>query len=383
MAKKEHNPFLLKGYLGPDYFCDREQETARLINNALNGVNTTLISARRMGKTGLLRHVLAELKKQKIPCLYLDAYSCVNLQQFSDLLITSILQAFPQKSSIAGKILDFLKSLRPTISYDSISGQPQVNIDFKSNQEYEQSISQLFLQLEQNEQPIIIMIDEFQQIANFPEQNVEAMLRSIIQGLNQSRFIFSGSHCHILADMFGARDRPFYMSTQFLNLGPIPEQAYTAFIRKHFSKAGKQISPEALQYVLDYSRRHTYYTQALCNRLYATNQQQIDLRFVMLEANMLVQEQEAVFYQYRQLLSDAQWQLLIAMAKEEKVFKPTAHKFLTAHKLGSSSTVQRSIQALETKEMIQWVESESESYWQVYDCFLSRWLAWKYENSRP
>ncbi|MFN3530823.1 MAG: AAA family ATPase [Bacteroidia bacterium] len=383
MAKKEYNPFLLKGYLGPEYFCDREKETSRLISNALNGVNTTLISARRMGKTGLLRHVAAELKKQKIHCLYIDAYSCVDLKQFSDLLISSILQVFPPKSTLAAKVLDFLKALRPTISYDSISGQPQVNIDFKSNQEYEQSLSQLFLQLEQSEQPIVIMIDEFQQIANFPEQNVEAMLRSIIQGLNQSRFIFSGSHRHMLADMFGARERPFYMSTQFLQLGSIPEEAYSSFIRRQLSKAGKQISNEALQYVLDYSRRHTYYTQALCNRLYATSEQELDLPFVKLEANMLVQEQEAVFYQYRRLLSDAQWQLLIAMAKEDKVFKPTANSFLTAHKLGSSSTVQRSIQALETKEMIQWVSDETEAYWQVYDCFLSRWLAWKYQNMRP
>lgn len=132
---------------------------------------------------------------------------------------------FPPKSTLAAKVLDFLKALRPTISYDSISGQPQVNIDFKSNQEYEQLLSRLFLQLEQSEQPIVIMTDEFQQIANFPEQNVEAMLRSIIQGLNQSRFIFSGSHRHMLADMFGARDRPFYMGTQFLQLGPIPEEA--------------------------------------------------------------------------------------------------------------------------------------------------------------
>lgn len=383
MAIKDHNPFILKGYLGPDYFCDREKETHRLISNALNGVNTTLISSRRMGKTGLLRHVVAELQKQNIHCLYLDAYSCVDLKQFSDLLITHVLRAFPPKSSVATKVLDFLKSLRPTISYDSISGLPQVNIDYKNNQEYEQSLTQLFAQLEQSEQPIVIMIDEFQQIASFPEKNVEAVLRSVIQGLNQSRFIFSGSHRHILADMFGARDRPFYMSTQFLNLGPIPEAAYAAFIRKHFSKAGKNITDEALTYVLTYTRRHTYYTQALCNRLYATSAKQLDLPFVQLAANMLVQEQESVFYQYRQLLSDAQWQLLIAMAKEEKVHHPTANKFLNAHKLGSSSTVQRSLQSLETKEMIQWVETETETYWHVYDCFLSRWLAWKYESSRP
>jgi len=75
------------------------------------------------------------------------------------------------------------------------------------------------------------------------------------------------------------------------------------------------------------------------------------------------------------LLSDALWQLLIAITTEEKVYQSTASKFITAYKLGSSSTVQRSLQALEAKEMIQRVEGENSGYYQVHACFLSRWLA--------
>ena len=379
-APKTHNPFLLKGYLGPDYFCDRQAETERLISNALNGVNTTLISARRMGKTGLLRHVSAQLHLQKINSVYIDIYSCTDLKQFTDLLVTNVLQAFPPKSSLAKSMLDFLKSVRPVISYDGLTGLPQVSVDFKSYHEYEQSLSKLFRRLEASEKPVVIMIDEFQQIANFPEQNVEALLRSIVQGLNQCRFIFSGSHKHMLTDMFGARDRPFFMSTQFLNLGPIPADQYADFINNHFSKAKRSIHPEGMDEILQFSRRHTYYTQALCNRLYATKNSAIDSSFVRQEAYLLVQEQEAIYYQYRQLLSDAQWQLLIAIALEEKVFQPTAAPFIQKYKLSASSTVQRSLQALESKEMIQWVETENDSFYQVYDCFLSRWLAWKYQN---
>mgnify|MGYP006889483212 CR=1 FL=1 len=47
------NPFLITGYQGPDYFCDREKETASLMSALKNGKNITLISPRRMGKTGL------------------------------------------------------------------------------------------------------------------------------------------------------------------------------------------------------------------------------------------------------------------------------------------------------------------------------------------
>ena len=44
------NPFLITGYQGPDYFCDREKETASLMSALKNGRNITLISPRRMGE---------------------------------------------------------------------------------------------------------------------------------------------------------------------------------------------------------------------------------------------------------------------------------------------------------------------------------------------
>ena len=52
------NPFLTAGYVGPDYFCDRKQEAEELIRNLDNDRNTTLISPRRYGKTGLIQQVL-------------------------------------------------------------------------------------------------------------------------------------------------------------------------------------------------------------------------------------------------------------------------------------------------------------------------------------
>ena len=51
------NPFIIAGYNTPDYFCNREQETKKVIESLKNGRNLTLISPRRMGKTGLVKHV--------------------------------------------------------------------------------------------------------------------------------------------------------------------------------------------------------------------------------------------------------------------------------------------------------------------------------------
>ena len=52
---KEINPFIVTGKIAPEYFCDRVQESARLIKSLTNGNNMVIISPRRMGKTGLIR----------------------------------------------------------------------------------------------------------------------------------------------------------------------------------------------------------------------------------------------------------------------------------------------------------------------------------------
>ena len=74
------NPFLLTGYISPDYFCDREQETQKLISALKNGRNLTLISPRRMGKTGLIRHVFYRMRSEKqAKCYYVDLYKTDSL----------------------------------------------------------------------------------------------------------------------------------------------------------------------------------------------------------------------------------------------------------------------------------------------------------------
>lgn len=57
MKNKIANPFFTGGYMGPEYFCDRQNETDLLLKAISSKRNVTLISLRRMGKTGLLKHV--------------------------------------------------------------------------------------------------------------------------------------------------------------------------------------------------------------------------------------------------------------------------------------------------------------------------------------
>ena len=122
------NPFLIKGYLSPEYFCDRIEETETLLRNIRNGADTTLISPRKYGKTGLVYHLFDIIQREKKPIetLYVDIYATRSMSDFIKVMAEAVLKKFPEKSAIGSKFLTFIKSLRPVISYDTLTGIPQI-----------------------------------------------------------------------------------------------------------------------------------------------------------------------------------------------------------------------------------------------------------------
>ncbi len=376
---QEGNPFKLRAYTIPNLFCDREDEVKLLSSYAKNGVDITLFSLRRMGKTGLIQHFFNQLKaKNKQKTIYVDIYDTQNITAFTNRLATAILQEFPEEQSIGKRFFKLLKSFSPTISFDQFTGVPEVSLTFHSDQQQQHTLKSLLFFLEKQNEQVIIAIDEFQQIANYPEKNVEAILRTIVQQLNNVNFIFSGSHKHLLIEMFNSTKRPFFSSTTPMYLDKINEEAYQNFIVRLFGEQKKKIEEDAVSFILKWTKRHTYYTQALCNKVYQISDKKIDLETVYLACDRILDEQEVVFYQYRKLLTAGQWNLLIAIAKDDVVFQPTGAAFVGKYNLGNPTSVRRSLKSLVDKEMvIHEIDKNGNNYYEVYNCFLSRWLARK------
>jgi len=367
------NPFITTGYHGRDFFCDREAETQSLLDNIANGRSTTLTSIRRIGKTGLIKHVLANLPSKQTG-IYVDILPTENLNEFLNVLASAIFNTIPERSTPGKKILDFIKSLRPVITYDPLSGIPQVSFDVRPD-ETNRNIASVFQYLENFPQMVVVAIDEFQQILQYPEKNTDSWLRSIIQSLNNVRFIFAGSQQHLMTELFADPSRPFFQSAGFLRIGKINSKQYSAFIRKHFLKAGKQISIEIINEILDWTDTHTYYVQLLCNRVYASDPLVVSSETWKDEAARLLQEQEIVFFKYRDLLTKQQWLLLKSIAHEGEVYYPTSKDFIAKYTLGSSATVLRSLQALLSKEMIYSdYNPDGQMFYSVYDVLFRRWM---------
>jgi AAA+ ATPase superfamily predicted ATPase len=375
--EKPLTPFPSVGYFGPEFFCDRENETASLVNNIKGGQSTTLVSVRRIGKTGLIKHLQYQLNKDYI-CIYVDILPTENSIDFLNALATAILNALPEKTSIGSKIWKFIQTLRPVISFDSLSGTPNVSFNVQPK-ESERQIETLFEFLEQQEKQVVFAIDEFQQILEYPQKNMEAWLRTIIQQLKNIVFIFSGSQPHLMHQMFANPSKPFFRSTVFLQLEKINAAVYQKFIEQKFTDAKKEISDKVVREMLDWANVHTYFVQLLCNRVFIHAKKKVTTETWQNVAVKMLEEQQPLFLGYRDILTGEQWKLLKAIAKEGQAYSLTSKKFVQKFNLGSPATVLRSLKSLQKKSFIyKQFDENGDTFYSVYDVLFQRWIQNQY-----
>jgi len=369
--KTPTNPFPTAGYYGPKYFCNRLQESQKISQLLQNGQSCLLMGNRRLGKTALVHHIHQMLPKNW-GFIYLDILATENEEQLLNAFGAALLRSFNEKSKIGKKVWEFLKSLHPTISFDQLTGVPQVS--FQSLQS-EKPIKDILFFLAQLDQPTVIAIDEFQQISQYPEKNTDAWLRSAMQQLQNVFFLFSGSKQSLLNELFTNPGRPFFKSASPIQIGKISKMEYNDFIIHHFKNNKKIISNEVVGEMLEWTKCYTYYVQLLANRMFQINLREYGRKDWQECAKNILLEQQPFFIHYRTLLSPQQWKLLTAIAKTGTAYAPTSKDFIAKNKLGSAATVFKSIEALLEKEMIyKEYEQDGKAYYEVYDVLFERWI---------
>ncbi len=368
-----NNPFLIYGYAGPDYFCDRQQETEQLVAALQNGRNVTLISPRRMGKTGLIHHVFHHLRQQKdaeIVTVYIDIFSTRNLRELVNLLGRALLEASQSRwDSIVQQMGQWLKHCRPVLSVDSLTGAPSLSLVMEAGQE-EPTLNDLFRYMASLDREIYIAIDEFQQITQYAERGTEALLRSEIQFVPQAHFIFSGSSKHLMTEMFASSKRPFYQSTQVMEIGTIGREVYREWASRTFTANRCTLEAEAFDHLYATFEGHTWYVQSVLNRLYQRAHSISTASEVDQCIQQILEEQTTTYQTMLSLLPDRQVDLLKAIAQEGSVSNPTKGDFIARHRLKAASSVTAALKSLTEKEV---VYQAPDSY-SVYDRFLSLWL---------
>lgn len=332
-----NNPFVVYGYKGAEYFCDRQKETEKMISTLHNERNITLVAPRRMGKTVLIHHVFHQMEEQYegVKCFYLDIFATKNLEQMVQLMA----------SEIIGKL-----DLKPS--------------------EGRESLKRIFEYLKQSGKRCYIAIDEFQQILSYPEDGVEAMIRSYIQFLPNVYFVFSGSQQHMMQEMFLSANRPFFQSSLVLSLPCIEEPVYRKFANRLLSSQHRVIDESVFSYIYQQSGSVTWYVQAILHGIYEHGSYGITKSLVDEVIQELIEEQAMAYQNYCAWLTENQQMLLLAIASESLVSSPLSQQFISTHHLPATSSVKTALKALVDKQLV----SKTPNGYLVSDRFFAKWL---------
>lgn len=373
MAKVK-NPFIVTGKIEPEYFCDRVNESARLIKSITNGNNLVVISPRRMGKTGLIQFCYDKPEiANEYYTFFIDVLHTSSLREFTYLLGRTIYDTLlPRSHKMVNLFIQTIKSINGKFGFDPITNLPTFNIELGDIEMPEYTLEEIFRYLANADKPCIVAIDEFQQIAKYPEKNIEALLRTHIQKLKNSNFIFAGSERHMMQEMFISSARPFYNSADILELKAIVPEIYVPFVLEHFERRNKRISAENVKWVYDLFKGHTYYIQRTFNESYADTADNEECTREIIDGAIsnMVAYNDTIFREILSNIPEKQKALLYAIAKDGEAMQITSAQFIKRHALSSASSVQAAIKKLLERDIV----TEINKVYSVTDKLFAMWI---------
>lgn len=368
------NPFIVAGKIPAKYFCDRKEESKRLIDCIENQENVVLISPRRMGKSKLIDYCFDKSDiRNNYYTLQADILQTTSLQEFIQVLGSVVYKQLARRSEQLFRLFAAtLRSLSASFGFDPIQNTPTFDIKLGDITAPEYSLEEIFNYIEKADKRCVIAIDEFQQITNYAEKNVEAILRTRIQRCSNANFIFAGSRRRILNEMFLSNKRPFYQSASLIQLNAIPKETYLKFVKKHFTDGQKDIEKEAVLNVYNTFEGVTYYMQRIMHDCFMevrshevcteTLTKKITQRFV--------QENDTRLREMMSFISEQQKALLYAICKEGTARQITSASFVRNHNLRSQSSVQSAVKRLLEYDLI----TGQEHQYRISDPLLSLWI---------
>lgn len=275
-----NKPFVYGMSVDGEHFTDRKLETQRLKLNFENGINSILISSRRMGKTSLVRKVMSDLDNPNIVTVYMDIYKCRSEYEFYEKFATSVIQATSTKmEQMLEMAKEFIMSITPKITY---SPDPGTNFTLSLGINKTGNTPEEILNLperiaEKRNINIVICIDEFQQIGEFDDSlSVQKTIRSVWQHQRHTSYCLFGSKKHLMSKMFYSRNLPFYQFGDMFFLKKIETKDWVPFIISRFQSVDKTISIQLAEKICTTVDNYSAYVQQLAWNVLAVSGNDVD-----------------------------------------------------------------------------------------------------------
>ena len=380
MTQNFEAPFVFGVRVEGDAFTDRKEETERLKANFTYGVNTILISPRRMGKTSLVDKACSLVEDEHIRIAHIDAFGCRSEHDFVNAFATAVVRATSGKwDEWMENAKVFLSRFVPKISF----GQDPMT-DFSISLEYNphNTTTEEVLQLPEviakaKGIRIVVCIDEFQQLGDFPDSlTFQKKLRGVWQRQSHVSYCLYGSKKHMMEQMFQNQSYPFYRFGDLFYLDKISEDDWAAYIRERFKVTGKRISDDLARVICSVTDRYSSYVQQLAWLVWLKAQNEATMADVQYAIDRLLDACEPLFIQQTEELSAYQMNFLHALANGVHTGF-TQSSVLSGYRLGTAANVTRLRKALIEKDLI---TVSTPKHLEISDPILTLWLkrrVWK------
>ena len=370
------NPFQYGGVVGKDAFCNRQKELADLVKAMKNSERLFVYSERRIGKTSLIRQALERLPKRQFLSAYIDLWPTDGEESFA---IASAKAIAESMASTADRMLEtarqFFGRLTPLISADA-AGSPQISFEFARSgiktPDLVEVLSAPGKIAAKRERRVVIVFDEFQRILEYSSDLAERSLRTAIQNQKGVSYIFLGSRKHLIQEMFVDQSRPLYRAGGHYPLGPISTQDWLPFIRDRFRGSDKLISDSLIRSICQRTGGHPFYTQHLCHAIWEICEtgSQVTEETIECATRLLLDRESYAYTALWESLAPNQRRFLMGIAGEPEGVKVFASDFLQRYNLRSPSNVQRAVEPLLTRDVI----DRSDGSYVIGDPFFKIWI---------
>ena len=375
---KPENPFFTGIVIPDEYFCDRKMETETMISRIRNGNNIVLKSPRRIGKSSLVKHVLSQPEiSGKYNTLYVDIYGTKCAADFIKEFQNGFLNAsFARQARGRKSVETLIKSIYFEVKATPAGEFSGARVGFSQDGGINFSLQEMFNYLERTQKPNIVVFDEFQQIQYYPER-MPAILRSFVQQMNNTRFVFSGSARHLLSKMFDSPDEPFFKSARSMDLDIISLDSYRKFCKSMFGMYDKEITDSAIDLVYFLFCGNTYDMQQVMKEAFANTGTKgtVDEDKVIATVRLLLAEKDMDFREnLNRLDNKKERNVLFCIASEGLVTGLTSSAMMKKYSLDNASSVQNALRNL-CGDNLNMVVKVGKSHYKLQDKFFELWLA--------
>ncbi|NOR12392.1 MAG: AAA family ATPase [Candidatus Aminicenantes bacterium] len=378
------NPFRYGEIVTGDSFCNRKDEIRELSKYMLNSENVWFYSPRRYGKSSLIFECISKTRSHAITC-YIDLFPTNSEEDYLRELAKKVAMA---TATTTKRLIDiaktFFSSLAPSVTIGN-DGNP--TLKFGVNREgYVAHIAEEILDVpqkiaEKQKRPVVIVLDEFQEVSKYSDKKWQHKIRSYIQKHKNVSYIFAGSQKNMMANFFTKKESPLYNSALHFPLEPIVLEEFAKFIHRKFLKSQKRISGDVIADIYNFSRGSPHYIQYLCNVLWdmTPENSKSDKKKLSHAINILTAREEKLFINIVELLSRLELQVLIALATKETGEKILSMRFLQKHNLSSTSGVRAALIRMDEKGLLEKNGPDYEFTNPVFRYWISKKLS-KYED---